>query len=158
MLFQSTDEMLVTACEVIKVMTLHEESIKVRTSPSATHVRAYMVVVTGEPSGTQPATPDIEDEPHLLPINPHLGGRTPCQLQPNLRDDKVWQLMEDLYWEVALRELNAPVRDPPLPPLGNPVGNGDPMWMTRRSPFQEGGGNPEDNHFDPLLPPNWMMM
>ena len=29
------------------------------------------------------------------------------------------------------------------------------MWMTRRSLFQEGeGGNPQDNHFDPLLPPH----
>ena len=38
----------------------------------------------------------------------------------------LWQLMEDLCWEVALRELTAPQRDPPPKPGGNPVGNGDP--------------------------------
>ena len=57
-LFHSMDEMLVTACGVVKEMTLHEESIQVRTSPpSAAYVRAYIAVMDGEPSGTQHPTP-----------------------------------------------------------------------------------------------------
>ena len=36
-------------------------------------------------------------------------------------------------------------------------GAGIPMWMTRRSPFQEGeGGFPQDNHSN-LLPPHGQM-
>ena len=123
---------------VIKVTTLHEESIKVRTSPSATHVRAYMVVVNGEPSGTQPPTPDSEEELHMSPSDHHPGGRTPHQLQTNLGglgDDELWQLMEDLCQEVALRELNAPPQDPPLTSWGIQWEMGTPMWRTRMSPF-----------------------
>ena len=42
-------------------MTLHEEGIKVRTSPpSAAHVRTYMAVMDGEHSGAQHPTPDRE--------------------------------------------------------------------------------------------------
>ena len=53
MLFHSIDKTLVTAHGVIKAMTLCKEAIKVRTSPpSATHVRAYMAIMDGEPSGT----------------------------------------------------------------------------------------------------------
>ena len=52
MLFHSEDEMQVVAYGDIKAVTLHEEPIKVRTSPpSATHVRAYIVVIDEEPSG-----------------------------------------------------------------------------------------------------------
>ena len=93
-------------------MTLHEEAIKIRTSPpSATHIRAYMVVVGGEPSGSHHPTPDREGNLQHSPCDCHLGGSTPCQLQASLgdlADDKLWQLMEDLYWEVTLRELNEP--------------------------------------------------
>ena len=49
MLFHFTDEMQVMACGVVKAITLHKEAIKVRTSPSITHVRAYMAVVNGGP-------------------------------------------------------------------------------------------------------------
>ena len=61
-LFHSTDEMLVTACGVVKATALCKEPIRLRTSPpSATHVRAFMAVRDGEPSGTQPLTPDGEE-------------------------------------------------------------------------------------------------
>ena len=64
MLFHSVDEMLVMAHGVIKGMVLHKESTKLRTShPSAAHVRAYMVVMDGEPSGAQPLTTDMEEQP-----------------------------------------------------------------------------------------------
>ena len=87
MLFHSTDEMLVAAHGVIKAMTLHEESIKLRMPPpSATHVRAYIMVMEGKPSGAQPPTPDREKEPQLSPSDPHLGGRIPHQLQVKLGD------------------------------------------------------------------------
>ena len=92
-----------------KAMTLCEESIKFRMSPpSAAFVRTYMVVMDGEPSGTQPLAPDSEEEPQLSPSDPHLGGRTQHQLQVNLGDTKLWQLMEDLCWDIVLREINTP--------------------------------------------------
>ena len=63
-LFHSMDEMLVTACGVVKAMALHEEPIRLRMSPpSAAHARAYIVVRHGEPSDTKPLTPDREEEP-----------------------------------------------------------------------------------------------
>ena len=142
-IFHTTDKLQVTACGVVKASMLHEEAIRVRTSPSATHVRAYMVVVNGEPSGTQPPTSKGEEEPKLSPSNPHPGGRTPHQLQAYLRDladDELKQLMEDLGWEVILRELKGPPRDSPLTPWGNPVGNRDPDADDWKVTFMRGGG------------------
>ena len=81
------NELQVAAHGVMKALTLHDKAIRFRTSPpSATHVRASVAVVNGEPSSTQPPTPNGEEEPHLSPSNPHLGGRTPHQLQANLGD------------------------------------------------------------------------
>ena len=108
-LFHSTDEMLVMVHGVIRATALCKEPITLRMSPpSATHVRAFIVVWDGEPSGTQPPTPDREEEPQPSPNDPHPGGRTPHQFQANFRDAKLRQLMGDLCWEVALRELNMP--------------------------------------------------
>ena len=154
-LFHSADDMLVVAWGVIKVTTSHEEAIKVRTSPpSAAHVRAYMVVVDGEPSGSQYPTPDREGNLQHSPHDCHPGGSTPCQLQANLGDlgdDELWQLMEDLHQEVTLRELEAPP-ETHHQHLGKILWEMRIlMWMTERSPFWEGkGGNPQNNHFDPL--------
>ena len=87
MLFHTTDELQVMMHGVVKAMMLHDEAIRVRTSPpSATHVRAYMAAVNGEPSGIQPPPSSGEEEPHLSPSNSHLGGRTPQHLQANLGD------------------------------------------------------------------------
>ena len=138
MLFHTTDELQIVACGVVKAWMLHEEAIIVRTSPpSAAHVRAYMAVVNGEPFGAQPPPSDGEEEPHSSPSNPHLSGRTP-QLQVNLgdlADDELQQLMEDLHWEVALQELNAPPRHPHQH-LGEILWEmGILMWMTGRSHF-----------------------
>ena len=69
-----------------------------------------MVVMNGEPTGTQPPTLDREEECQLSPSDPHPAGRTQCQLQADLwdlGDTELWQLMEDLCQEVTLRELNA---------------------------------------------------
>ena len=78
MLFHTADKLQIMACGVVKASTLHDEAIRVRTSPpSATHMRAYMAVVGGEPSGTQPPPSDGEEEPNLSPSNYHPGGRTP---------------------------------------------------------------------------------
>ena len=107
-------------------MTLHEEAIKIRTSPpSTTHVRAYVLVVDGEPSGSQYPTPDRKGNCQHAPHDCHLGGSTPHQLQANLGDlveDKLWWLMEDLHWEVTLRELNAPPQRPTTSTLGKSCG------------------------------------
>ena len=118
---------------------MHDWAIKVRTSPpSATHVRAYMTVVDGEPSGAQSPTPDREGDPQHSPHDCHPGGSTPHQLQAHLGDlvdDELWQLMEDLYREVALRELNAPP-ETHHQHLGEILWEmGILMWMTGRSPF-----------------------
>ena len=81
MLFHTMDELQVVVHGVVKAMMLHDESIRVRTSPpSATHVRAYIVAVNGEPSGIQPPPSDGEDESHLPLSNPLLGGTTPQHL------------------------------------------------------------------------------
>ena len=111
--------------------------------PSATHVRAFMAVRVGEPSGTQPPTPDRGEEPPPSPSDPHLGGRTPHQFQEDLGDlgdAELRQLMDDLYWEVTLRELNAPHRDPLPNPWENQVGNGDPKVDDQEVTFLRGGG------------------
>ena len=72
LLFHSMDEML---CGVIKAMALHEEPIRLSmTPPSTAHVRAYIAVRDGEPSGTQPLTPDREEEPQPSSSDPHQGG------------------------------------------------------------------------------------
>ena len=70
------DEMLVRAYGVIKVMTLHEESIRLRmSSPTATHVRAYIAVMDGESSGMQHPTPDREEGLNYPPVAPtQVGG------------------------------------------------------------------------------------
>ena len=143
-------------CRVVKASTLHEDAIRVRTSPpSATHVRAYMAVEMEEPSGTQPLPSNGEEEPHLSPSNHHLVGRTPQHLQANLgdlTDNELQQLMEELHREIALQELNAPPRNPPQTPWGNPMGNGDPDADDWEVIFLRGeGGFPQSNHFD-LLP------
>ena len=155
MLFHTTDELHIMTHGVVKAMMLHNESIRVRTSPlSAIHVRAYMVVVNEEPSGSQPLPSDREEEPHSSPSNSHPGGRTPQHLKANLgdlMDNELWQLMEELCREIALWELNSS-------PETHHKHLGEILWemgilvqMTRRSPFQEGeGGFPRSNHFDPL--------
>ena len=106
------DKLQIVACGVVKALMLHDEAMKVRTSPpSSAHVRAYMAVVNGEPSSTQPLPSDREEEPHLSPINPHPGGRTLQHLEASLgdlMDNQFWQLMEELCMEIALQELNAP--------------------------------------------------
>ena len=76
---------------VVKALTLHDE--------------AYMAVVNGEPSGTQPLPSDGKEEPCLSPSNPHPGGRTLQQLQANLKDladNELQQLMEELHREISL--------------------------------------------------------
>ena len=63
--------------------------------------------------------------------------------------------MEDLCWEVTLRELNVPPRSPPPTLWENPVGNEDPNVDDQEVNFlRVEGGNPQDNYFDPLLPLN----
>ena len=92
-------------CEVTKATALHEEAIRLCTSPpSTTHVRAYIEGRDGWPSGTQSLTPDREEIPLPSPSNPQPDGRTACQFQMDLGDAQLRQLMEDLCQEVAHRE------------------------------------------------------
>ena len=72
MLFQSAEEMLVMAQGFVKAMAFHKEPIRLRMSPpSAAHVWAFMSARHGEPSCTQPPTPNREEEPQLFPSDPH---------------------------------------------------------------------------------------
>ena len=99
-LFHSMDEMLVMVHGVIKAMAFHDEPITLAMSaPSGAHVRAFMATRDGEPSGTQPPTPNGMKEPQQSPNDPHQGGRTPHQLQVNLGDlvdAKLQQFKKDL--------------------------------------------------------------
>ena len=61
------------------------------------------------------------------------------------------QFMEDFHWEVALRELNTPPRDPPLTPWENPVGNRNPDVDDQEVTFLRGRG--WEPRGQPLLPP-----
>ena len=156
-LFQLADDMQQTTYGAIKVMVLHEEAIAVKASPPCTaHVRAYMAVVGGEPSRTQPLPSKGEVELHLPTGNAHLGGGTLQHLQADLGDlvdDELHQLMEDLHWEVTLHELNTSPRSHPPIPWGNPVGNGDPNTDDQEVTFLRGGGwVPVGQPFQPLAP------
>ena len=121
MLFHTTDELQIAMHGTMKASMLHDEAIRVKSSPpSANHVRCYMAVV-GEPSGTQPPPSDGEEEHHLSPSNTHPGGRTPHHLQANfgdLVDNELCQLMEDLHWEVALPRAEHTPQKPPTNTLG----------------------------------------
>ena len=84
MLFHTADKLQIMVHGVMKALMLHE-AIRIRTSPpSAAHVRAHMVMVSGEPSGTQPLPSNGEEEPQSHSGNPHPGGRTPQHFQANL--------------------------------------------------------------------------
>ena len=48
--------------------------------------------------------------------------------------------MEELCREIALCELNAPLRNPPQTPWGNPMGNGNPDVDDQEVTFPRGGG------------------
>ena len=154
-LFHFMDIILVVACVVIKATALHKELIRLcMTPPSTAHVRAYTMVRDGEPSDTQPPIPEREEEPQPSPSDPHPDGRTPHQFQMDLGDAQLRQLMEDLWQEEALRELNAP-------PVTNHQATGDSNrpwgpqcgWPGGHLPEREGmGTKQEDNHLDPLPP------
>ena len=88
-------------CRAIKVMVLCEEAIAIRvSSPSTTHMKAYMAVMAGVPSRTQPPPSNGEEELHLPAGNLHPPGEMPQCLQAdlgNLADGKLHQLMDDLH-------------------------------------------------------------
>ena len=152
-LFHTVGELQVMMCRVVKALMLHEEAIRVRTSPpAATHVRAYMAAVTGEPSGIQPPPSSGEEEPHLSPSNPTQVGEPHNTSRQMLGISWImsWQqLMEELCREIVLWELNTHPRNPPQTPWGNPMGNGDPDVDDQEVTFLRGGG------WVPLEQPFW---
>ena len=151
--------MLVMVCGVTKAMVLHKEPISINTSsPSATHLRAYIAVRDGWPSGTQTLTPDREEIPQPSPSNPQPDGRTLYQFHMDLGDSQIRQLIEDLHEEVAHMEWNLPHRDPPLGHWGTPAGDETLMGMNRRSPSQEGGMGTQRTTTSTHFPLNQMKM
>ena len=140
--FQSS-EMLAMAHMVTKATAWQEAPVKLCSSPpSSTHLRAYIAGRNACPSGTQSLTPEGEEVPGSPPRNPQPDGRAPCQFHMalgDLGDAQLWQLMEDLWQEVAHRELNVPLRAQPWATGGFQQKMGTPMWMMRMLPSQEGG-------------------
>ena len=153
--FCSSDKMLATVCRATKAMVLHEEPIRLCTSPpSTTHLRAYIAVRDGQPSGTQSLTPDREEIPQPSPSNPHPDGRTQCQFHMNLGDAQLRQLMEDIQQEVAQRELNAPPGTHLQAAGGTPAGDRDPDVDDEEVTFPRGRGwEPQGQPHLPTDPP-----
>ena len=124
--FHSTDEMLVTAYGVIKVMTLHKEAIKVMTSPpSAAHVRAYMVVIDGEPLGTQQPNSAREEVPQLCPSDPQVGG-------PHVNCKWTLGTLQmtscSSLWRISARRLLSGSWMHPQGPYTDPLGTSSGKW------------------------------
>ena len=95
--FQSSEEMLAMACVVTKAMAWHEGPTKLyNSSPSMTHLRAYIDGRNASPLGTQYLTPEREEVPQSSPSNSHPEGRAPHLFHMDLRDlgdDQLQQLM-----------------------------------------------------------------
>ena len=69
----------------------------------------------------------------------------------DLGDAHLWQLMENLWQEVAHRELNASLRGPPLGCWRTLAGVGDPNVDDEEVMFPGGRRwDPEDSHYGPL--------
>ena len=150
-LFCLAGDMQCATCRAIKATVLCDKAIAIRTSaPSEVQVRAYMIVVDGEPSGTQP--PLLEGEVYFPTGNPQPSRETLQCLQVNLGDlvdEELCQLMEDLCQEVTLHELDAPLRSPPPRPWENTLGSGSPHQDDQEVTFPRGGGGfpqTQDNH------------
>ena len=100
-------------------------------SPSNAHVRVFVAVRDGCPSGAHTVTPDREEVPQPSPSNPQLDGRTPHQYQMDLRDlgdAQLRQVMENLCQEVSLRELNESPQGPTIGSLGKLNGKWGPQY------------------------------
>ena len=152
MLFNTTCELQITACGVMKASTLHDEAIKVKTyPPPAAYVRASMAAVNWKPSGTQPL-PSDEEDPHSPPSKPCPGGRTPQTL------GILWIMSCDSSWRISTGRLHSEnwthlPEIPPPTPWGNPLGNGDPDVDDWEVTFLRGGGwVPPEQPFWPLAP------
>ena len=109
--FCSSEQMLVTAHLVTKALAWCDESIKLHTNPtSTTHLRAYVAGRNAHHLGTQSLTLEGEEVSQSPPSDTHPDGRTPHQFHMDvgdLGDAQLWQLMEDIWQEVAHRELSA---------------------------------------------------
>ena len=157
-LFCSSEEMLATAHMVTKAMAWCEEPIKLCTSlPSTAHLRVYIAGRNPPHQALKSLTPEGEEVPWLPPSNPHPNGRAPCQFHMDLRDlgdAQLWQLMEDIWQEVAQSSVHSQGAFPwANRRLWQEVGT--PTWKMRRLPSQEGGdADPADSHCGPLAPSN----
>ena len=105
-------KLIILLLYILLSMVLHEEPIRLGTSPPCTiHLRAYKSVRDRELSGTQSLTPDREEILQPSPSNSCPDGRTSHQFQMDLchmEDAQLMQLMGDLYQELVHRGLNVP--------------------------------------------------
>ena len=160
-----------TTCRAVKAMVLCEEAIAVRASPpSATHMRAYMATVGGEPSRTQPPSSEGEEELQLPAGNPNPGGGTLQHLQAdccNLTDDELWRISTGRSHSVSWMHPQKPPtnafgkptriwRSQSRWPGGHLSEGGE--WVPLGQPFQppapaqpDGGGFCQDNLLNPQL-------
>ena len=151
-LFHTTDELQVMVCGVVKASPLCKEAIRVRSSPpSATHVRAYMAAVNGEPSGAPPLPSEGRRNPILPLATPTWVGRPHNKCKQILG---ILQMMScDSSWRISAGGHSLITECTPRDSHQEILWEmGILMQMTGRSPFQEGeGGFPNSSHFD-LLP------
>ena len=86
-LFSSTEDMQHATCRAIKTMELQDEAIAIRpVAPSVTHVKAYIMIVSGDPPKPQSPPSEEEGETHSPPDNPHPSEETLHHLQAELGD------------------------------------------------------------------------
>ena len=106
-------------------------------------------------SFSDPKGKEVHQSP---PSSLHPDGRAPHQFHMDLGDlwdAQLWQLMEDLWWEVACRELSVSPGALPWTTGGHQQGVGALIWKMRRLPSWEGeDGDPVDSHHGPLPPSN----
>ena len=107
--FHSTTEMMATMCLLGATTVWHNEPIRLHTHPPTnSHLRAYVAARGACPSGTQTLTSGREVVSLSPPSDPDPEERPPSPFQMalrDLRDAQLRQLMEDLWQEVAQRDL-----------------------------------------------------
>ena len=136
--FGSSEEMLATAHRVTKATAWHGEPIRLHTSPSTAHLRAYMARRNGWPWGSQSLTPYGEEVLQLPLVTPHPDGRIHTNSTWDLRDAQLRQLKENLQQDIAHRELNEP---PGAHPWRTLAGDRDPNMNDEVTlPGREGMG------------------
>ena len=116
--FWCTTKMMAAMHPMGVAMELHDKPIRLCIHPPTnTHLRDYVAVREGCPSGTQTPTTGREVVSQSLPSKTHLEESPPTQFHMAFRDlgdAQLRQLMEDLWQGAAQRDLTVSPIGPPL--------------------------------------------